>query len=323
MEISRDDLANYARLFVGRRNDYAWQREDGRYRRAFERLTLDTLQAHIAGARTLATYVIDERGLCRFAVYDSDQAEGLDTLAGVQLRLANDGILSYLERSRRGGHLWVLLERPARASMIRAWLLPYCPPDVEFYPKQDESSAGVGSLIRLPLGVHRLSGRRYPFVTVTQGGAITPIAGTLAETFTWLRSVERVQLPDSLPAESEPSRDHAAPQHTIVSKSPATRSATGYATIREWTEAQDALKIISGYVRLDGRGLGHCPFGEHHSDGRDSHPSFRAYRPSRPGASSWYCYAWQRGGNVFDFLCKWHDLDAAAMWARIQSGDIW
>jgi hypothetical protein len=52
MEIQRDDLAQYARLFVSRRTDYALQREDGRYRRAFERLTLDILQAHIAGLHT-------------------------------------------------------------------------------------------------------------------------------------------------------------------------------------------------------------------------------------------------------------------------------
>jgi hypothetical protein len=52
MEIQCDDLAQYARLFVSRRTDYALQREDGRYRRVFERLTLDTLQAHIAGLHT-------------------------------------------------------------------------------------------------------------------------------------------------------------------------------------------------------------------------------------------------------------------------------
>lgn len=337
MEIQRDDLAHYARLFVGRRNDYALQRENGRYRRAFERLTLDILQAHIVGLHTLATYVIDERGLCRFAVYDSDQAEGLDILAGVQLHLANDGITSYLERSRRGGHLWVLLEQPARASTVRAWLLPYCPPDVEFYPKQDESGAGIGSLIRLPLGVHRLSGRRYPFV-VNQDGAITSVAASIAETLTWLKTVERVQLPDLQPGEANQdsrkpafpqtesvlSRDHVGQrQHNIVSKSLPTPPLSPYATIRDWTEAQDPLKIISRYVKLDWRGLGHCPFGEHHSDGKDSNPSFRAYKPRYAGASSWYCYAWQRGGNVFDFLCKWHNLDAAAMWARIQAGDIW
>jgi hypothetical protein len=319
MDTWRDDLARYARLFVGRRNDYALQREDGRYRRAFERLTLDTLSSHLSGQHTLATYVIDETGCCKFAVYDCDLDNGLEVLAGVQLFLANNGIGSYLERSRRGGHLWVLLAQVARASTVRAWLLPYCPGEVEFYPKQNEG-AGVGSLIRLPLGVHRLSGQRYPFVSY-QNGAIAPTAATLYKTLTWLQTVERVQVPQAI---SEPPRDQVdRGAHMLPNKSPAYRPVTGYSSIREWTEDQDPLMIISRYVKLNGSGLGCCPFGEHHSDGKDSNPSFRAYKPSYRGASSWYCYAWQRGGNVFDFLCLYHGLDAAAMWARIQDGDIW
>jgi hypothetical protein len=320
MEIQRDDLAQYARLFVGRRNDYALQREDGRYRRAFERLTLDALSSHLSGQRTLATYVIDETGCCKFAVYDCDLDNGLDVLAGVQLHLASDGIGSYLERSRRGGHLWVLLAQAARASMVRAWLLPYCPGEVEFYPKQSEGG-GVGSLIRLPLGVHRLSGRRYPFVAVIQGGGIAPVATTWPEIFAWLRTVERVQVPE-MTSESQGER-MVAQGERVAQRQHVVGPATGYSSIREWTEAQDSLNIISRYVRLDSSGLGCCPFGEHHSDGKDSNPSFRAYEPRYRGASSWYCYAWQRGGNVFDFLCLYHGLDAGAMWARIQNGDIW
>jgi hypothetical protein len=32
---------------------------------------------------------------------------------------------------------------------------------VELYPKQDQLADGPGSLIRLPFGVHRLTGRGY------------------------------------------------------------------------------------------------------------------------------------------------------------------
>jgi hypothetical protein len=319
MEIQRDDLAHYARLFVGRRNDYALQCEDGRYRRAFERLTLGSLSSHLSGQHTLATYVIDETGCCKFAVYDCDLDDGLDILADVQLHLANDGVISYLERSRRGGHLWVLLAQAARASTVRAWLLPYCPGGVEFYPKQNEG-AGVGSLIRLPLGVHRLSGQRYPFVTY-QDSVITPIAATLRKTLIWLQTIERVQVPETI--SESPGERVAAQGERVAQWQYTVGPATGYSSIREWTEAQDSLNVISRYVKLDSSGLGCCPFGEHHSDGKDSNPSFRAYKPRYRGASSWYCYAWQRGGNVFDFLCLYHGLDAAAMWARIQNGDIW
>ena len=47
----------------------------------------------------------------------------------------------------------------------------------EIYPKQDEAGEGLGSLIRLPFGVHRLTGRRYGFF----GGDGEPLGSTLRE----------------------------------------------------------------------------------------------------------------------------------------------
>ena len=70
---------------------------------------------------------MNEQGLCRYAVFDADGDDGLDVLLHVQTGLANDGVPSYLEASRRGGHLWVLLDGMYPASEVRRWLLPYCP----------------------------------------------------------------------------------------------------------------------------------------------------------------------------------------------------
>ncbi len=175
--LQRDLLESFARAFVGRRDDYALQLDTGRYVRVGQLLALDTLYQHLAGKITLGTYVIDEYGLCRFAVFDSDMADGLVQLQGVQCDLANDGIASHLEQSRRGGHLWVLLAQPVQPAEVRAWLLPYCPAGVEFYPKQDQATgAGYGSLIRVPLGIHRMSGKRYPFVETDVIAGARPVA---------------------------------------------------------------------------------------------------------------------------------------------------
>src|SRR5207237_7334785 len=130
----------------------ALQQVNGRYLRVGSPLTKIALLNHLDGVESLGTYVIDERGRCRFAVFDADSHNGLDVLLDVQGQLTHDGVPSYLERSRRGGHLWVLLKVSALASHVRSWLLPYCPAGVEFYPKQDEAN-GFGSLIRLPLAV--------------------------------------------------------------------------------------------------------------------------------------------------------------------------
>jgi len=189
-------LAVFVSLFVGRRNDYAIQRESGRYVRVGHPLTRAALRAHLDGLHTLGTYVIDERGSCRFAVLDVDSEDGLTLLADVQARLAAAGIPSSLEASRRGGHLWVFLAQAVPASVVRRWLLPYVPAGVECYPRQDEA-CGYGSLIRLPLGVHQRSGCRYPFVTWTERGVV-PVASSVRGTLAWCSTLTRATVPGEM-----------------------------------------------------------------------------------------------------------------------------
>src|SRR5437764_608738 len=122
---------------IGRRNDYALQQASGRYLRAGSVVTLDALQGHVVGLHTMGTYVIDEQGCCHFVVFDADSLDGLVQLLSVQRRLAAEGVVSALEGSRRGGHLWVFFAAPLAAAKVRRWLLPYCPEGVEFYPKRD------------------------------------------------------------------------------------------------------------------------------------------------------------------------------------------
>src|SRR5436190_20584487 len=137
-----DSLLNeYSRMFVSRRDDYAIQQLSGRYLRANRPLTKTALHNHLDGVESLGTYVIDERGRCRFAVFDADSQNGLDVLLDVQGWLASDGVPSYLERSRRGGHLLVLFQVPALASHVRSWLLPYCPVGFHFYPNHDAGNS--------------------------------------------------------------------------------------------------------------------------------------------------------------------------------------
>src|SRR5436853_128659 len=120
--------------------------------------------------QTLGTYAINEQNQCSFAVFDSDASTGLFDLADVQINLTMNGIESYLEMSRRGAHLWVFLSKPTSPALLRAWLLPFCPAGVKFYPKQEAASwEHPGSLIRLPLGVHLRSGQRYPYVSLVDG----------------------------------------------------------------------------------------------------------------------------------------------------------
>ena len=302
---------------VGRKSDYAVQQRDGRYFRAKKPITRAVLARHLAGKMCIGTYVRDEEGRCSFAVFDADQTNGLAVLASLQAELGHQGFPAYLERSRRGGHLWLFFHEPCSSELVRAWLSPLAEArHLELFPKQS-GKRGIGSLIRLPLGIHQRSRKRYPFLTHD----LQPVARTLPEQLQWLALVEHVSPPPiTLPP----------PIHTFPSSLPAFSSTNGQnidinqstRSIHDWNVAQNPFTLIGRYVALDHNGSGHCPFGEHHEGGHDSHASFRVFYPQHPGGTCWYCYAWERGGNAFDFLCYRHGLDAKTLWHRILDDDL-
>lgn len=311
---------------IGRRNDYALQQDNGRYLRVGSAVTLAVLSRHVAGVGTMAAYVVDEQDSCHFAVFDADSLDGLVQLLGVQRRLAADGIDSALEGSRRGGHLRVFFASALAPGLVRRWLLPYCPDGVEFYPKRDWATwEEPGSLMRVPFGVHRLTGRRYPFlVSAGSGDRLVPAAQSVAASLDWLAAVKRVSVParetagvrdgmrpDTQPYVAKGAGGTAAPLDSDVS-----------VNIHDWCDRQDSLAVLGRYVRIDGRGMACCPFGWHHDDGKDSHPSLWVHTPRSSGAPCWYCYVWKRGGNLFDFLCLWYGVSAHELWRRLRAGEV-
>jgi hypothetical protein len=306
---------------VGRRNDYAVQLPDGRYRRQGTDFTYETLFWHLEGRHTLGTYLINELNQCGFAVFDSDAPTGLYDLATVQINLRTNGIPAYLEQSRRGAHLWVFLSEPISPVLLRAWLLPFCPVGVEFYPKQEAASwEHPGSLIRLPLGVHLRVFERYPFVTLIDDQPFS-LFSSVVDALGWFSTVERAPVP-SLPTLSNQRDGGRQPTQRNISfkKTQPTTTVGVPGTVREWCLNQDPLTVIGRYVRLDNNGVGCCPFGWHHDDGVDMHPSFVAYRPTAPDICCWYCHVWRSGGSLFDFLKLYYSLEARELWNHIKSG---
>ncbi|HLX39778.1 MAG TPA: CHC2 zinc finger domain-containing protein [Ktedonobacteraceae bacterium] len=157
---------------------------------------------------------------------------------------------------------------------------------------------------------------------------VVPVADTAAGMLQWLATSARARVPSlaqaSPMAGSAPYTQQRTMQHPpIVSHSScATVPTFPYTTIRDWCAAQDPFTLIGRYVALNTSGLGHCPFTDHHQHGADRHPSFRVYPPRSATGSCWYCYTGEQGGNVFDFLSRYHGLDARTLWRAIQSGDI-
>ena len=311
------DLLNTLLLTcVGRCSDYALQRADGSYLRVGHPLTAAVLAAHVRGQQTIGSYVMNEDGACHFAVFDADSMTAFLHLLAVQDTLRQAGIPSYVESSRRGGHLWVFLASWVAASVLRQWLLPFCPADVEFYPKQD--TAVYGSLMRVPLGVHQRSGRVYPFVALDAAGQLRAVAPSVKGQLHWLATVERAA--PQLVTSGDPA--HTPTNHTLQKRPGRIAVPTpSYPSIGDWCRAHDPLDFIGRTVDLDRRGMGCCPFGWHHAAGVDRHPSLWVYRPTGNHLACWYCHTWGRGGSLFDFVRLYYGLDARTLWARIQTGE--
>ena len=127
------------------------------------------------------------------------------------------------------------------------------------FPKQGELGEGPGSSIRVPFGIHQLSGNRYGFIT-PEGENLAP---TLREQISILSFPQTVSEADIsfyqtyLPSEQE----------EIVSKPSGEPSDTLSKRIKE---SITVLDFIDRYVDLkpSGQGAtGHCPFHD------DQHPS--------------------------------------------------
>ncbi len=183
-------VADYFRLFVNRRA-YTVQSdrpnpESGRhyYYRPTDKktgqglsLTLDTIRRHIEGEITIALYAINPTNQqCKWVAIDADYKNALADLIKLGYYLKQDGVESALEKSHRGGHLWVLMAQPLPARDCRIYVydlasrlgLPVkgagLPEGIEVFPKHDELKPGeYGNAIRGPLGIHRGAAKRFWF----------------------------------------------------------------------------------------------------------------------------------------------------------------
>jgi len=162
-------LTRFMELFQGRWDAFAEQQEDGSYRPVRRRITRDDYIHHGKGLRTYGIYSVNEVQATKFIVWDIDTflPGPLDAITEALYEMGvNENC--YLEEfsGRKGHHVWLPFEswfpasvawRAGRAVMQRAGV------EVECYPKQEEV-ADLGNLIKLPLGIHRVTGQKSRFI---------------------------------------------------------------------------------------------------------------------------------------------------------------
>ena len=131
-------------------------------------LSLEIVRQHLAGELTIGIYAINPATQrCKWMAIDADYKMALEDLIKVQRQLRDDGIEAALEKSKRGGHLWMFFERPVLARDARIYIYHVAEKldiqvkgggladGIEIFPKQDElRPEEFGNAIRAPLGVH-------------------------------------------------------------------------------------------------------------------------------------------------------------------------
>jgi hypothetical protein len=174
------------RRLVGNPAAYAVQQDDGSWRPVREPLTDFVLADHLKGLFTVGTYIghrrtfetvhdgagptgVGEETVARTLVFDVDSGDE-DEVSRILEALATLGLSEYCwgteTSGRKGWHIWVLLARGVPASDLRRFgraVLALAGVVCEVNPKQDEVR-DLGNLVKLPGGVHRVTGNTAEFV---------------------------------------------------------------------------------------------------------------------------------------------------------------
>jgi hypothetical protein len=199
MRREEEQLGRFLHLFQGREDCFARQWADRGnatqgYSPVRRSMTAADVRDHVRGLRTYGIYLLQRDSRVRLAVVDADLASRFRTgaLSARDRDLVRREKSYLLERlpelSRQAGlpclvefsggkgfHFWTFFKDPVPAAAARQALQQAArrlEPDLscftlEVFPKQDQlAGKGLGNLVKLPLGLHRGTGKRSFFVHV-------------------------------------------------------------------------------------------------------------------------------------------------------------
>lgn len=287
--------------FINRFDVYPIQKADGGYAAIKQPLTPEVIVGHLRGTHTIGTYALSLEDMGKFLVIDADTEPVWEQVLAMAVALEEKAIPVWRELSRRGGHLWLFLPS-LPGLLIRRFAVQLLtehelhPPQlnqkpIEIYPRQVQLvQNGLGSLVRLPLGVHRMSGKVYPFVD--HDGH--PLATTPRELLPILAEAKPIALPFILSKIAKaPQVEVPKPSRPFVMREIAP---TSKLKPSEKIKARiSTVEFIQQYVELDNQGKGYCPFHD------DEHKSFNVVE----GGDYWNCFAGCGGGDLIHFWSKW------------------
>lgn len=158
------NLDRYIELFQGRADVYAEQHPDASYSPIWEPVTRGVYETHLRGGRTFGIYPVTRSNYCKFLCFDVDVMDPIprNRIYGALREMGVTYRNFILEMSgNKGFHIWLPFEYYCPASAARrAGLAVLQLADIkcEVFPKQGTlEGKELGNLIKLPLGIHRVS----------------------------------------------------------------------------------------------------------------------------------------------------------------------
>ncbi|MEW6665758.1 MAG: CRISPR-associated primase-polymerase type A1 [Thermodesulfobacteriota bacterium] len=193
----QDLISHYLDLFSGREDCFARQWVDKAeqkqgYVPVRRPIGFPEVEEHLSGRKTYGIYLVRYDGTVKLAVLDVDlrqeyrgarlktddrglvRREGSYLYSRIRELSAKIGLEPLVEFSGgKGFHFWFLLSDPVTPDQVRKALGEIRDVlagdlkafNLEIFPKQEKlSGKGLGNLVKLPLGIHRLTGKRSYFV---------------------------------------------------------------------------------------------------------------------------------------------------------------
>ncbi|MCU0588879.1 MAG: CRISPR-associated primase-polymerase type A1 [Syntrophobacteraceae bacterium] len=260
-------LARFLQLFQGREDCFARQWADRKagtrgYVPVRRPMTAADVRDHVRGLRTYGIYILQQDSRVRLAVVDADLAARLrgGSLSAADRDLARREKSYLLERlpesARRAGlpclvefsggkgfHFWFFLAGPVPAASARQALQRLTRPlepdlscfTLEVFPKQDQlAGKGLGNLVKLPLGLHRGTGKRSFLVDVADRSVDAQLA-----------ALEKVEV---IPPERVTAPDAPVHKGRVVP----------HPSVRSWAEPFPELGLLAGACAALGQILAGC-----------------------------------------------------------------
>jgi hypothetical protein len=185
MEAILEEIQIMKDRFINRYDIYPIQTETG-WHCVKQPLTHELIEAHLRHEKTIGVYPGAD-STCKWGCFDIDLKN--ETLVREVYSTVREKIPCYIEFSGyKGYHIWTFFKEPTPNRIIREIarsLLKQYALKVEVFPKQDiTTKENPGNLVKLPLGIHKLSGKECLFVNEN--------IHSIQDQWQFLKSIEKV-----------------------------------------------------------------------------------------------------------------------------------